>query len=111
MWGETEETLRDIDELDKQFAEQEFEYTICPIRFSIGAILFSRKFWEDIGRLKVGIGNNMGKDEEQICEYCMMQSRAIIVSENTIVGHFSYGPQTSEMKKYYESHRDIFKLK
>lgn len=111
LWGETEEKLRDIDKISEEFSKQEFQYSICSIRFSIGAILFSRDFWEDIGRLKVGIGNNMGQDEVQICEYCMIQSRAIIVSENTLVGHFSYGPQTKEMKEYYNSHREMFKVK
>lgn len=111
MWGETEEKLRDIDKLSKEFAEQEFSYSICPIRFSIGAILFSRDIWEDMGRFKVGIGNNMGQDEVQICEYCMIQSKAIIVSENTLAGHFSYGPQTNAMKEYYNAHSEIFKAK
>ncbi len=111
MWGETEEKLRNIDKLSKEFSEQEFSYSICPIRFSIGAILFSREIWEDMGRFKVGIGNNMGQDEVQICEYCMIQSKAIIVSENTLAGHFSYGPQTNAMKEYYNSHREVFKVK
>lgn len=111
MWGETEEKLRDIDKLSEEFSQEEFSYSICSIRFSIGAILFSREIWEAMGRFAVGLGNNMGKDEEQFCTFCMMQSRAIVVSENTIVGHFSYGPQTAEMKKYYEQNRDVFKVK
>ncbi|MBR2743808.1 MAG: hypothetical protein IKE01_00725 [Clostridia bacterium] len=111
MWGDQNDELKDIDNLDRIFSKEKFSYSVCPIRFSIGAILFSRNFWEEIGRLYVGPGNNMGKDEEQICEYCMIKSRAMIVSENTIVGHFSYGPQTNEMKKYYQEHREIFRVK
>lgn len=111
MWGETEEKLRDIDKLSEEFSKEEFSYSICSIRFSIGAILFSRDIWETMGRFKVGIGTNMGQDEVQLCKYCMIESKAIVVSENTLVGHFSYGPQTNAMKEYYNSHREIFKVK
>ena len=111
MWGETEEKLRDIDKLSKEFSEQEFSYSICSIRFSIGAILFSREIWENMGRFKVGLGTNKGQDEVQLCKYCMIESKAIIISENTVAGHFSYGPQTNAMKEYYNSHREIFKVK
>ena len=64
-----------------------------------------------MGRFEVGIGNNMGRDEIQLCNYLLADSRAIIVSENTIAGHFSFGKQTQEMKKYYENNREIFKVK
>lgn len=111
MWGETEEKLRDIDRLDDEFARQEMKYSICSIRFSIGAILFSRQLWENMGRFEVKIGNNMGQDEIQLCNYLLADSRAIIVSENTIAGHFSYGPQTNAMKEFYKDNRDIFGLK
>lgn len=111
MWGETEEKLRDIDKLSEEFSKQEFSYSICPIRFSIGAILFSRNLWEDMGRFEVRRGTNMGEDEIQICKYCMLESKAIVVSENTVAGHFSYGPQTNAMKEFYNSHREIFKIK
>ena len=111
LWGETEPKLRDIDALDEEFSKQEFNYSVCSIRFSIGAILFSKQLWEDMGRFEVGIGNNMGRDEIQLCNYLLADSRAIIVSENTIAGHFSYGPQTQEMKEYYNTHREIFRGK
>ena len=111
MWGESEKKLRDIDALDEKFSKEPFSYSVCPIRFSIGAILFSRDLWEQMGRFVVGPGNNMGRDEIQLCEYVMADSRAIIVSENTLVGHFSFGKQTNAMKEYYEKNRDIFKVK
>lgn len=111
LWGETEKKLRDIDALDEEFSKQSFSYSVCPIRFSIGAILFSRDLWEAMGRFEVGPGNNMGRDEIQLCEFVMADSRAIIVSENTLVGHFSFGKQTNAMKDYYKKNRDIFKVK
>lgn len=111
MWGETEERLRDIDKLDSELADKEMKYSICSIRFSIGAILFTRKLWENMGRFEVKIGNNMGLDETQLCNYLLEDSRAIFVSENTVAGHFSYGPQTAAMKEFYKNNREIFKLK
>lgn len=111
MWGETSEKLRNIDKLSEEFSKKEFEYSICPIRFSIGAILFSRDIWEDMGRFEVKAGANMGRDEAQMCLYCMIESKAIVVSENTIAGHFSYGPQTKAMEEYYKKNREVFKLK
>lgn len=111
LWGETEEKLRDIDKLDEEFSKQEFNYSVCSIRFSIGAILFSRELWEDMGRFEVGIGNNMGRDEIQLCNYLLADSRAIIVAENTIAGHFSFGKQTQAMKEYYNKNREVFKVK
>ncbi|MBQ3422739.1 MAG: hypothetical protein IJH34_14015 [Romboutsia sp.] len=111
LWGETEEKLRNIDKLDEEFSKQPFSYSICSIRFSIGIILFSRQLWEDMGRFEVGIGNNMGRDEIQLCNYLLSDSRAIIVSENTIAGHFSFGKQTQAMKEYYNKNREIFKVK
>ena len=111
MWGETEERLRDLDKLSEEFSKEEFAYSICPIRFSIGAILFSREIWEAMGRFEVARGANMGRDEAQMCQYCMIESRAIVVSENTIAGHFSYGPQTKAMEEFYTNNKEIFKLK
>ena len=111
MWGETEEKLRSIDALSKEFSKDEFSYSICSVRFSIGAILFSRELWENMGFFNVSLGTNMGLDEVQLCKYCIIESKAIVVSENVVAGHFSYGPQTAEMKKYYQNNRDIFKIK
>lgn len=111
MWGKTESKLRNIDKISEELASEKFSYDICSIRFSIGAILFTRDTWEDMGRFKLGPGNDMGQDEVQLCNHCMIESRIIVVSENTVVGHFSYGPQTSAMKEYYQKNKEIFCLK
>ena len=111
LWGNSEKKLSDIDRLSREFSEKEFEYSVCPIRFSIGAILMPRETWENMHKFSVGEDVGLGLDEEEICEYAMNQSRPIIVSENALVGHFSYGPQTEEMKKYYNKNREVFKLR
>lgn len=110
FWGE-ENKVPSIDILNDMFASDSVEECLCPIRFSIGAILFTREFWENMGYFHVDLsGNAMGMDETQICEYCMRVSRPIVVSKNVVVGHFSFGPQTNEMIDYYKEHMDRFDI-
>lgn len=111
MWGENNNVLNDYDSIDLKLSKKQFCFSISPVRFSIGCIYFSRKLWNDMGRFIVKPGTNMGVDEIQICDYVFKSSKVIAVSENTIAGHFSYGPQTIEMKKYYNNNKNIFKIK
>ena len=86
----------------------------CAIRFSIGAILFKRELWKDMGFFDVDRSANalfmMGRDEMKLCEYCVMNSKPIMVSENIVVGHFSFGAQTEGMKEFYNEHPERFML-
>lgn len=100
FWGD-ENYLPSIDKIDEELNKDKFDFVPCPIKFSIGAILFERELWKDMGMFHVGSGAGMGNDEKQICTYCMLASRPIIVSKNTAVGHLSFGPQNKEMKEYY----------
>lgn len=97
-----------IDELDSRFYKLPLEYHACPIRFSIGAILLPRKTWQEMGMFSVHSGPCMGLDEEQLDSYCMIKSKAMIVSENTVVGHLSFGQQNKEIKKFYLEHGEFF---
>ena len=107
FWGK-DKILPNIDEMNKIFNNDKFGYVACPIRFSIGAILFTRKFWENMGMFKVHRGSGMGSDEEQICSYCIKSSQAIIVSKNSLVGHLSFGKQNKPMKEYFETNKNNF---
>ncbi len=100
MWGETCTELRDIDALNLKF--QGGGYSICPIRFSIGAILFERCVWKEWGLFPVVVGTGMGEDERHVCEFCHLHSRAIVIAEDTVVGHLGYGPQTKSMLEFME---------
>ena len=108
FWGEGG-YIPSIDEMNKRFAAEGFAYSACPVRFSIGFILMKRETWKDMGMFKV-IPDNvcLGIDEDQLCEFCIVNSRTIIVSENTVVGHLSFGPQNAAMKEYYGEHKGIF---
>ena len=108
FWGEGG-YIPSIDYLDEEFYKQEFQYRPCPVRFSIGFILMHRDVWTILGGWAVPEeGSGMGLDEDQINQFCIMQSFAMIVSENTVVGHLSFGQQNEAMKKYHENHREIF---
>lgn len=53
-------------------------------------------------------GSDMGKDEEQICTYCLLNSIPVLVSHNIVVGHLSFGGQNKAMREYYEEHKALF---
>ncbi len=110
FWG-YENYLPNIDEMNEMLQNDSFSYTSCPIRFSIGAILFKRQLWDDMKMFEVKRGVGLGSDEIQICNYCMENSQAIIVSKNTVVGHLSFKNQNSTMKQYFEDNKQVFKIK
>ena len=87
-----------FDDMVRRFAKLEFKYSTCPHRFSIGAILFERSFWADMGGLAVSeqLGT-LGYDEEILCKYCLNSSEVIVVLHNIFVGHFAFGPQNQTM--------------
>jgi hypothetical protein len=48
FWGNTD-VIPSIDDMNQMFQSNEVEERPCPIRFSIGAILFERLFWQKMG--------------------------------------------------------------
>ena len=108
MWGEGG-FVPFIDVLNARFGAEPLEERACPIRFSIGAILFERQLWEDMGYLSVDPkGTNMGMDEVEVCSFCLINSRPLMVSENVVVGHLSFGTQNGPMKDFFEAHKELF---
>ena len=109
FWG-NENYLPNIDEINEILQKDKFEFVACPIRFSIGAILFKRELWNNMKMFEIKRGVGLGSDEIQICNYCMENSKAIIVSKNTVVGHLSFKNQNSAMKKYFEENKNLFEM-
>ena len=110
FWGENE-YIPTIDQMNAQFWNGEKKVLPCPIRFSIGAILFERQLWEKMGYFKVSKkGVAMGGDESQLCSYCCEYSKPIMVSDNVVVGHLGFGPQNAAMKEYYLGHKEKFMI-
>lgn len=107
MWGEDGKVDK-IDVLNKKFSEEPFNYSICPIRLSIGCVLYKRSFWEAFGRFPVVFGDGMGLDETIIIGAGAALSEVMAVAENSVVGHFGYGKQSAEMFKLYETRPELF---
>ena len=110
MWGENE-IVPHIDDINESLQNSHLSYSAVPIRFSIGAILFHRNLWENMKYFKVRLGIGLGLDERQICTYCMINSKAMIVSENSCVGHLGFQNQNKDMKKYYLNNPQRFAIK
>ena len=108
MWGVGGDIPR-LDTLNKMFSEKN-RYSFCNIRFSIGFILYKRELWEAMGKFNVSGYFDLGGDESDLCHYCMIDAHAIVVAENTVVGHFSFGQQTKKMKEYYLEDSSIFAI-
>lgn len=111
MWGEGNPSMDDLDRMQNVLKRQEFQYSVCPIRYSIGFILFHRDNWIRMEAFSVLDHMNMGIDEEHLCQFCMMNALAMVIAENAVAGHFCYGLQTKKMEEYYQAHREKFSLK
>ncbi|WP_455485553.1 hypothetical protein [Gemella sp.] len=111
FWGK-DDYIPTIDELNGIFSAESKKVNPCPIRFSIGAIMFERSLWINMGYFNVDFkGSGLGEDEVQICSYCNLHSKPLMVSENVLVGHLSFGPQNKEMKKFFDQNKDKFIVK
>lgn len=109
MWGE-DGTLPRLDDLNKVVLGSR-EYSVCGVRFSIGFILFRRELWEGMGGFPVSSSADLGEDEEELCRYCILRSYAAIISENSVVGHFSFGRQTEAMRDLLKNKPELFQIR
>lgn len=109
FWGE-DNYVPSIDELNKELHYNTREYSICPIRLSIGCIMFTRNFWDRIGMFDVKRGNGMGQDEVKINISCMLESMPIIIDENCVVGHLGFGQQNNVMYNYFLKNKNKFDI-
>lgn len=105
MWRECPQ----IDQLNR-LMEKENKLDLCGVRFSIGFIFMAHSLWGDMQGFTVTGNADMGMDEEELCAHCINTSKAIIVSKNTVVGHFAFSKQTSCMKRLYFENPDWFKI-
>lgn len=108
MWGQ-DENIPQLDNLGK-ILEKSTRYSICGVRFSIGFILMNRKVWKDMGGFTVTGRLDLGADERELCQYCIVRSLVIAVAENTVVGHFSFGKQTLGMRQFYGENPELFQI-
>ncbi|MBR3624497.1 MAG: hypothetical protein IKN43_14250 [Selenomonadaceae bacterium] len=109
LWGLASD-IPQLDILGELFGKNKKKYSFCNVRFSIGFILFKRSFWESFNGFDVSGQRDLGVDEGKLGEFCINNSYAIVVAEDTVVGHFSFGQQTEYMKKLYENNREWFAM-
>lgn len=83
--------------------------SVCPHRFSIGAILIKRDYWDKIGAFLVGVTGEMGLEEKVLCEFCMNDMHAIIVAEDVFVGHLGFFRQKEAVRKFFDRNSDDIK--
>lgn len=107
FWGK-DSKIPSIDEMNRQFASEPLEERPCPIQFSIGAIMFQKKLWQDMRMFPVSFIRNLGMDERSLSFFCCVSSRPIMVSENVVVGHLSFQAQNQCMKEYYLTNKEKF---
>lgn len=81
--------------------ENKEKIAVCPHRFSIGAILFKRSFWDDLGAFVVDLEMAMGVEERQVCAFCMNEMRGIYIAMDTFVGHLGFQYQKQEVKEFF----------
>lgn len=92
-----------FDAVAREFERRGSGYSTVPHRFSIGAILYERDFWELIGGILVSpIPGRLGVDEADLSGQCVLRSRPMVVLHNMLAGHFSFGPQEEEMRPLLE---------
>lgn len=99
-----------LEDKAEKLRKMEKKFSICHHQFSIGAIFFTRKFWEEIGGFRVGLAGELGREERVLCNFCMENSYAIIIAENVFVGHFCFGPQFDVMYDFYIKNKEKFEI-
>lgn len=97
-----------LDDTVKSFSNQPIGYHQCSIRYSIGAILFKREFWQ-MARGFISPGNGeLAWDEMCLCSYCINSSSSILICNNVFAGHFGFGPQKKFIIPLYMSKKNLF---
>ena len=99
-----------IDQTAEKLFRTGATFSVCPHRFSIGAMLFHRNLWESIDYFEAGVEGQLGIEEKQLAEFCSNKSQLIAVSEEILVGHFSFGPQYGGMTTKLKEDDEFLKI-
>lgn len=107
------EKIGPFDERAAEYRSEPFSYEGCTIRSGIAAILFTRRFWDEMGGLihKRGAGLGDFGDEGQITSYCALHFQMSFCVKNILVGHFSFGGSEPQMLEFKKQNPSYFELK
>lgn len=91
-----------FDEVSKIIEERnKNQYAIACYRYSIGAILFKREWWEEIGYFSTGADGVTGLEEVQVCAHCMNNMEAIVIIKDCLAGHLGFYRQKNKIREFY----------
>lgn len=82
----------------------------CNVRFSIGAVLFTRDYWKKLGGFVVKTEGIMAAEEEQMNAFCFNNMLSIIISTDTFVGHLGFWKQKKACRSFYINHEKDIRL-
>lgn len=82
----------------------------CNVRFSVGAVLFTRDYWKKLGGFIVKAEGIMAAEEEQMNAFCFNNMLSIILSTDTFVGHLGFWKQKDACHSFYLNHEDEIRL-
>ena len=100
-----------IDRVQEKFFKDidiQKQYRTNSVRYSIWCFMFPRYVWEDMWWFDIACELQLWKEEIQFLSYSINESRPIILCENCLCWHFSFGPQKKEMKEFFEKNKDLF---
>lgn len=110
--------LPQIDNLNLDCQQNQQPYSFSPIKVNIGFILFKREIWEQMGQFRLPTINErrtnpvgMALDENQLCSFCFLQYKAILIAQKCAVGHLGFSKQSKIMKHWFLQNLDKFKIK
>jgi hypothetical protein len=72
----------------------------CPHRFSIGCFAMRRELWEEMQGFTVGPSAALGIEEIDLCAFCHVTSRPVMVAHHLLAGHAGFGHQMALMEKW-----------
>jgi hypothetical protein len=96
-----------FDQVADRFFQGKRVYSACPFRFSIGAYMMQRTFWDSMQGFSVARHAELGSDEVDLCAVCHHESKAIIVCHYVLAGHFGFGPQNQHMFGLLPTRNDL----
>lgn len=92
-----------LESLGVKLEDADLNYSLTPVRFSIGVIFFERSFWNELGGFRVGsLSGTLGLDEEIFCKECVDRFRPIVAAHSALAGHFSFFHQERAMRDALE---------
>lgn len=101
----------DFDSASLTYSKKAIGYEISPGRYSIGAILFTRSFFNSMKYHEFDdtVSNKMtaGEDEDEMMATLINQGWVCVICNNVLTAHLSFGAVTDKMIDYLKGTRYV----